>query len=229
MSAPHWAAACAILLMAGCGSTQQASGPAQPSSFLSRETVALLRPSDTGSRLYINPNVDFRRYTQVMIEPVQLWLVPGNAQLTDDQRRLGASALYSALREELGRDLQVVERPGPGTMVIGTAIREVREGGNPVLSTVSTFLPPARLVREGTNLMTGSDPLVGGAAGEIQITDSETGQLLAAAVDSRDATAGAQVRTSRWDDVQKVTRYWADQTAFRVCRVQQRPNCEAPT
>lgn len=223
------AAAFAILLTAGCSPTQQAAGPAQPSGFLSREVVALLRPSDTGSRLYINPNVDFRRYTRVMVDPVQLWLVPGSSQLTEDQRKVVANAFYLALREELGRDLQVVERPGPGTMVIGTAIREVREGANPILSTVSTFMPPARLIREGTNLMTGSDPMVGGAAGEMKVTDSETGLLLAAGVDSRDATAGAQVRTSRWDDVQKVVRYWAAQTAFRICRLQQRPNCEART
>ncbi|MGG5890070.1 DUF3313 domain-containing protein [Falsiroseomonas sp. HC035] len=223
------AAVSAMALISACSSTQQAAAPPQPSGFLSRETVALLRPSDTGSRLYINPNIDLRRYNKVIIEPVQLWLVPENSKLTEEQRKVVANAFYAALREHLGRDLQIVERPGPGTMVISTAIREVREGGNPVLSTISTFMPPARLAREGANLMTGSDPMVGGAAGEMAVTDSETGQLLAAAVDSRDATAGARVRTSRWDDVQSVVRFWAAQTAFRVCRVQQRPNCQAPS
>jgi hypothetical protein len=217
----------AMALLAACGSTQQSAAPPPASSFLPREAVSRLVPSDSGSRLYINPNVDLRRYTRVMVEPVQLWLVPGHAALSTEQRQVVANAFYAALREELGRDLQLVERPGPGTMVIGTAIREAREGGNPVLSTVSTFVPVTRLAREGANLMTGSDPMVGGAAAEMKITDSETGQLLAAAIDSRDATAGARARTSSWDDVQFVVRYWAAQTAFRLCRVQQRPNCRA--
>jgi hypothetical protein len=217
-----------LALLAACGSTQQSVAPAPASSFLPRDTVALLRPSDTGSRLYVNPNVDFRRYTRVMVEPVQLWLASNNTQLTGEQRQVVANALYSALRDQLGRDLQLVERPGPGTMVISTAVTEAREGGNPVLSTVSTFVPASRLVREGANLMTGSDPMVGGAAGEMRVTDGQTGELLAAAVDSRDATAGARVRTSRWDDVQTVAQHWAAQTAFRVCRLQQRPNCQAP-
>ncbi|MGK7871028.1 DUF3313 domain-containing protein [Falsiroseomonas sp. E2-1-a20] len=226
MKTSHLFALGSLALLTACSSTQQAAAPSPPTSFLSRETTALLRPTDLGSRLYINPSVDFRRYSRVMIEPVQLWLAPNNTQLNAEQRQLVANALHSALREELGQVLQLVERPGPGTMVITTAFTEVRAGGNPVLSTVSTFVPASRIVREGVNIMTGSDPMVGGAAAEMRVTDSETGQLLAAAIDSSDATAGARVRTSRWDDVQTVARYWATQTANRVCRVQQRPNCQ---
>jgi hypothetical protein len=218
-----------MALLSACGATQQSAAPAPPSRFLPRDTVALLRPADAGLRLYINPNVDFRRYTRVMVEPVQLWLAHNNTQLTAEQRQVVANALCSALRDQLGRELQLVERPGPGTMVISTAVTETREGSDPVLSTVSTFVPVTRLVREGANLMTGTDPMVGGAAGEMKVTDSETGELLAAAIDSRDATAGARVRTSRWDDVQTVARYWAGQTAFRICRLQQRPNCQVST
>jgi hypothetical protein len=217
-----------MALVSACNSTQQAAAPPSANGFLAPDTVALLRPSDVGSRLYIDPDVDFRRYTRVMIEPVQLWLAPDNTRLTDEQRQLVANALYSALREQLGRDLQVVDRPGPQTMVINTAIIEARQGANPTLSTVSTFVPFTRLAREGAHLMTGSDPMVGGAAGEMKVTDSVTGQLLAAASDSRDATAGARVRTSRWDDVQTVARYWAAQTAYRICHLQQRSDCQAP-
>jgi hypothetical protein len=73
--------------------------------------------------------------------------------------------------------------------------------------------------------MTGSDPLTGGAAGEVRVTDAQTGDLFAAAIDSRGATAGARVRTSRWDDVVAVSRCWARLMSFRLCRLQQRPNC----
>jgi hypothetical protein len=218
----------ALLLLAGCEATQQAAAPPPATRFMPPQTVALLRPSDAGSQLYVNPNVDFRRYTRVLLEPVQLWFASNNTQLSAEQRQLIADTLYGALREELGRDFRLVDRPGPGTLRISTAVTEVREGGNPVLSTVSTFVPVTRLAREGANLMTGSDPLVGGAAGEMRIVDSESGVLLAAAIDSRDATAGARVRTSRWDDVQAVTRFWAAQTGYRLCRLQGRATCRTP-
>ncbi len=167
MKAPIATGIAAMLLLAGCESTQQAAAPAPATRFLPPQTAALLRPSDAGSRLYINQNLDFRRHTRVMVEPVQLWLAPNHTRLNAEQRQIVANTVYSALREELGRDLQIVDRPGLGT-------------------------------------------------------------LLAAAIDSRDATAGARVRTSSWDDVQTVARYWAAQTSYRLCKVPRRTNCLEP-
>jgi hypothetical protein len=126
-------ALCGMLLLAACDTTWQAAAPAQPSGFLSPDIIARLQPTEAGIRTYINPNVDFRRYTRVLVEPVQLWTDPGAAQLTAEQRQLVANAFYTALRDELGRDVELVERPGPGTMVVTTAITAVRGGGNPVL------------------------------------------------------------------------------------------------
>jgi hypothetical protein len=137
-------------------------------------------------------------------------------------------AFYAALRVELEKDFQIVTSPGPTTLVIATAITQVREGSNAVLSTVATFVPQARLIRQGISLMTGSDPLTGGAQGETKITVSVTGELLGAAIDSRNASVGATVRTSSWDDVQAVTTYWAQLIRYRMCSLQGRANCQAP-
>jgi hypothetical protein len=221
-------ALCGTLLLAACESTRRAAAPAQPSGFLSPDIIARLQPTETGVRSYINPAVDFRRYTRVLVEPVQLWVDPSTTRLSAEQRQLVANAFYTALRDELGRDVELVERPGPGTMVVTTAITTVRGGGNPVLSSVSTFVPATRLAREGAAALTGADPLTGGAAGEVRVTDAQTGDLLAAGIDARDATAGARVRTSRWDDVVVVSRYWARLMSHRLCRLQQRANCRTP-
>lgn len=210
---PTFVLAIAVTLggCAGSTTTQRVAEPATPSGFLGSETYALLQ-TNTGpnlaTRSYVNRSADLRRYNRIMLQPVQLWRIPGQSeQLTQAQRQVLANAFHAALRAELEKDFQIVERPGPNTLVLSGAITEVREGGNPVLANVATFVPQARLLREGTSLMTGSDPLVGGAQGEIKITDALTGELLGAAIDSRDAAMGTRVRSSRWDDVQTVTQF----------------------
>lgn len=212
------------LLATGCAETRRAD-PAAPTAFLGADVVARLQPTEDGVLAYSDDAADFRRYRRVMIAPVQILIPPGGSPLTAEQRRFVAAAVQDALRTELARDFEIVSRPGTGTILLSAAISEVREGGNPALATASNFMPLMRLAREGVTLVAGTDPLVGGAAGEVKLTDSETGRLLAAAIDSRDATAGMRARGSSLDDVVFVAQYWARLTALRLCRLQQREGC----
>ena len=229
------AALCSTAILAACSDTRRAATPMQPSGFLGPDIVARLQPTQDGVRAYINPTVDFRRYRRAFVEPVQFWIAPGATQLTAEQQQLVANAFYDALRSELSQVVEFAGLPGPGTLVITTAITAARAGGNPVLSTVSTFVPHTRILREGAAALTGRDPLTGGAAGELRVTDAQTGDLLAAAIDTRDATAGARItrdvavggriRASRWDDVVVVSQHWARRIASRLCGLQQRQDC----
>lgn len=214
------------LLMAGCDGTRRAD-PVAPTAFLGPALAARLQPTENGVLAHSDPTVDFRRYRRLMIAPVQVLIPPGGTPLTAEQRRFVAGAVQDALRAELGGDFEIVSAPGPATILVSAAISEVREGGHPALATASNFMPLTRLAREGVALVAGSDPLVGGAAGEMKLTDAETGRLLAAAIDSRNATAGIRARTSSLDDVVFVAQYWARLTAFRLCRLQQREGCRA--
>ncbi len=217
---------CAGMLAAGCAETRRAD-PVAPTAFLGPEVVARLQPTEDGVLAYSDATAEFRRYRRVMIAPVQVLVPPGGTPLTAEQRRFVAEAVEAALRAELGRDFEIASTPGPATILVSAAISEVREGGNPALTTASNFMPLTRLAREGVALVAGSDPLVGGAAGEMKLTDAETGRLLAAAIDSRDATAGIRARASSLDDVIFVAEHWARLTAFRLCRLQQREGCRA--
>ncbi|WP_291297120.1 DUF3313 domain-containing protein [Elioraea sp.] len=203
-----------------------------PSGFLGAETYALLRPGaggETAQFFYVNPDAHLRRYDRIILEPMQFWRPPGMQQtLTAEQRQVAADLFHATLREELAKDFQIVSQPGPTTMVVATAITQLSEGGPPVLSTVSNFVPITRLARRGAAVLTGSDPLVGHVSGEIRITDSVTGEVIGAAVDSRDARAGIAVHTSRWDDVQAIARYWAQLARYRLCRGQERAGCVPP-
>jgi hypothetical protein len=212
------------LLVVGCAETRLAE-PVPSTGFLGPDIVTRLQPSADGVQTYADPAIDFRAYRRVQIAPVQILIPPGGTPVTPEQRRIVATAVQDALRAELGRDFVIVTRARPGTILVSAAISEVREGGNPALSTASNFMPLARLAREGVAAVAGSDPLVGGAAGEMKLTDAMTGRLLAAGIDSRDATAGMRARGSSLDDVIFVAQYWARLTALRLCRLQQRPAC----
>ncbi|WP_144186568.1 DUF3313 domain-containing protein [Elioraea rosea] len=221
-----------LLSVAACGPTQQASHRAAPSGFLGPEIRALMQPGtrpDQAQQFYVRPGADIRRYTSIVVEPVQVWHEPGRPEdLAPDQLQFAADLFYAAMREELAKDFRLVSTHGPETLVLASAITQVSEGGPPALATVSSFVPLTRLLRRGASVMTGSDPLTGAATGEIKVTDAETGELLGAAIDSREARTRAAVTTSRWDDVQSIARYWAELVRFRLCRGQQRENCVAP-
>ncbi len=222
-----------LAMLAACGPTQQATHRAVPSGFLGPEIRALMQPGtrpDQAQQFYISPGVDIRRYTSIIIEPVQVWHEPGRPEaLTPEQLKFAADLFYAAMREELAKDFRIVSAHGPDTLILSSAITQVSEGGPPALATVSSFVPMTRLLRRGASVITGSDPLTGSATGEMKVTDSETGELLGAAIDSRDGRTRAAVTTSRWDDVQSVARYWAELVRFRLCRGQQRQNCVAPS
>lgn len=222
------------LLLAGCSmpATTQSAAPPVQSGFLGASIYARMHANsgpDRPAESYVNPNVDIGRYNSMIVEPVQFWRVPGAPeQLGPAERQMLTDAFYAALRTELAKDFRLVSTHGPRTIVIATAITAAEPGANPALAGVATFVPQARLLNTGVSLLTGSNPLTGSATGEIKITDSETGELLGAAIDRRDATMGTAVRTSSWQDVHTVTTYWAQLVRFRICQVQARPNCQAP-
>lgn len=223
-----------VLSVAGCAGTPHQEATALPrEGFLGAALYARMQPG-TGPNApafaYADRSVDARRYTSVVIEPVQLWRAPGTTDpFTPEQRQLVLDQFFAALRTELAKDFRVVTQPGPDTMVIATAITQAQPGANPMLSNVASFVPQARLVRNGVTLPTGSDPLTGSASGEIKVTDAMTGALLGAAIDRREAVMGVEVRTSRWDDVETITQYWARLIRFRLCRAQQKPDCPVPS
>ena len=72
---------CGILLLclplAACYATQQARG-AKPTGFLSDLGQLREGEGDEAQLVYVNPHVDFSRYTNLLMEPVTIWTAPGS-------------------------------------------------------------------------------------------------------------------------------------------------------
>jgi hypothetical protein len=61
-----------------------------------------------------------------------------------------------------------------------------------------------------------------------EITDAQTGELLAAAVDKRMGGRTLASAETSWTDVNNILAYWAQLTRFRLCEQQGRAGCAPP-
>ena len=214
------------LLAAGCATTQQTKvtdenycpfmGNAlcaklvtaeDPSRFGSGGKVAYLR--------YVNPNAKWTTYKSVMLQPVTFWAGDDDKLSTKDQHQL-TNYFYQALEKQLGPRFQMVGEPGPGVLRLQVALEDATTA-TPVLRSISMVIPQARALATLKFLATGSYPFVGSAQAEAKITDSETGEVLAAAVDRR-IGGGALGTAAQWQlgDAENAINAWAQQAADRL-------------
>ncbi len=78
-------------------------------------------------------------------------------------------------------------------------------------------VPQARLLGTGYYAVSGKYPFAGGAEAAAKVTDSLTGQILAAAVDRR--VGGGSIETAgqwQWGDAENVIKAWSQLAADRL-------------
>ena len=210
--------------LAACAHTEQAGGfgKAEPSGFL--KDYSKLRPAadETEATLvYFTPDKGkFRSYTKVILEPVQVWR-GGKSEAKDldmvDAEYL-ARYLWSRIDEELRKDYTIVQASGPGVARIRVAITEAGKGV-PIIDNLTAVVPAAALMSKGKKAIGGTESFVGKASVEAEVTDSQTGELLAAGVDRRGGGKYLWKPMSQWEDVERAYDYWAKKMRWRACQL----------
>lgn len=201
-----------------CAVTQQASVSGENyCPFLGASLCAKLTPGTSGQidLRYVNPNVQWTQYKKVLIEPVTFWAGENTTISAADQRIL-TNFLYQALEAQLGQKFQVVDKPGPGVMVVQTALLDATTA-TPGLRSISVVEPHVRAIATLKYLATGTYPFVGSASAEGKVTDSLTGQVLAAGVSKR--VGGGSVKAAdQWElgDAENALTYWAQLMATQL-------------
>jgi len=209
-------ALCTVL--ASCALTQQASVSGENyCPFLGASLCAKLTPGKSGQidLRYVNPNAQWTQYKKVLIEPVTFWAGEDTTISAADQRIL-TGFLYQSLEAQLGQKFQVVDKPGPGVMVLQTALLDATTA-TPGLRSISVVEPHVRAVATLKYLATGTYPFVGSASAEGKVTDSLTGQVLAAGVSKR--VGGGSVKAAdQWElgDAENALTYWAQLIATQL-------------
>ncbi len=218
-----------LLTMVACGKTHQSS-KVVPSGFLDDYSI-LQKGSGDHEALgrYVNPIADWKNFTKVMIDPVQLWVGRGSSlnNLPLEERIQLTSLLFGKIQDAVLAHYRIVREPGPHVMRISVALTEARIS-DPVLDTDSSVLPRDYLFSGTESLSTGTGTFVGTASVEAKITDAENGILLAAAVDRRGGAQASLGSTAKWNDVEESFKFWASTLRYRLCQWRGERSCVEP-
>jgi len=204
------------LAITGCATTEQARS-VDTSGFLG--DYSKLKPGEKNEALlyWINPDMDFKRYDKIVIEPVTIWRSENSdiAELPPEEQKNLQHYLYQAVKEALAKDYEIVETPEFGTMRIRMALTEA-QGSTVAGDIITTYLPPAILINAVKRLSTGTSVFVGKAAVELEIVDIVTNRRMAAAVDKRTGGKNYEGSLSTWADVEQACDYWAERLRLRL-------------
>ena len=212
-----------LALLTGCASTEQAK-KVETSGFLG--DYSKLQPGGEGKALlhYVKPGVDFKKYNRILFPNVEIWGTP-DSKLKDvpaeDLQRL-ATSLHGFMKQELAKDYTFVDTPGPGVMRLRVALTEAGKS-NMAMRAMTTIVPQARLLSGVKKMATGTESWVGSAGIEGELSDSQTGEVLAQAVDKRSGTKSLEgLSTDPWSDMDKIFQFWAEKLRDRLWQARER-------
>ena len=196
----------AIALMAGCQTYDAALGSGTGvtatdaarltrSGFLSDYARLKPNPQAGGIECWRDPRLDAARFDKVLVSRIVVSLVPPKSDKEGEQKTIDPNDLktltdyfHSSLLKALKPQMQVVDKAGPGVVVIRIALT------NLVPTTVSdsvagTLVPYAFIAEAGSGVATGrpagSTPYMGETGMEMQFRDGGNGQVIAECRDTQ--------------------------------------------
>lgn len=186
-------------LCIGCASNK----PTRPSGFLRDYSGLEPLPEDQSMLYYEKANVNWKKYTKLMIDPVVVYQAPGEKKkpVKPDELKKLAEYFHDEAVGAVKDAYPVVGKPGPDVLRIRAAITDL-DSANPWLNVVAAaaVLLPVDM---------------GGAAMEAEFMDSVTGERLAAVVDRKGGSpmdvAGFTGSYSEWSHAKGAFRAWAQQ------------------
>jgi hypothetical protein len=184
----EWFAAIVMIAIAvGCSkpqATEEAAGALPPvkkipagsqfSGFLKDYSALKPNPNIEGEMLtYVSADAkkNLRSYFAIVVDPIEVYVATNadEKQVNDDRRKALTNYFQHALTNAVSDAFPMVDKPGPLTLRLRTAIVGVDVGGqNGALN-------------------------IGKVGVEMELVDSETGERIAAAVDRASLGAGAEV------------------------------------
>ena len=217
-----------MLSLSACRTTHEMRGTPEESGFL--KDYSQLHEGTNGQvkLVYIDPTVNWAKYTKIYIEPVELWKSDDtNSPLgkldQEDQQHL-IDYFYTTMSNSLSKNFELVDKAGPNTLVIHAAITEAKKC-RPVINFVSSVMPIGMGISLVKRVIFGSGSGVGICQGELEILDGTTGQRLAAAVDRRAGTKAIRTKfDGTFGDVRLSMDYWAEHLDQRLVELQKSQN-----
>jgi hypothetical protein len=228
-----------LLLLCGCAATKQAR-TVEKLGFLKDLYPVMNEGNENAGEsllIYKNPKVPLippNTYTRIMLDPVLIFRGPESKLrgISQDEAQLMADTFYALIYQELSKDYEMVDKPGPSTLRAQVAITHLEKSW-PMLDVVSSVPAPMNVLAAGSvlkTIATGKPAFTGEAVIEAKVTDAETGEVLRAVVDRRVGRKKLDAESfNSWSDVYEALRYWAENARYQLCKARQvRTDCPKP-
>jgi hypothetical protein len=234
----------AILMLGGCaapGPNGKATDAGTAGTVASEATVANVRrvgfltdysrlkpmPGGGGMLCWRSAGVDWKQYSKVMFERIQVYLKSGTSQSVDPtDLKMLIDYFHSDLVKAMQPEAQVVNATGPGVLRVRFALTDLVPT-NTALSLAGTAAPYGFVAEIGagaaTGMPAGSTPYLGQTGMEVQFRDGASGQLVAECADQEiglkyaaDLNAGAAGAAENWVNgyMDSFTQWTYAKTAF---------------
>ncbi|MGZ5200564.1 MAG: DUF3313 domain-containing protein [Telluria sp.] len=204
----------ALALLGACKSTPENT----QSGFLGDYSQLQPAPDREGVMLYIDRGFDFRPYTKLMFDPVQVQVTPGpdQAQLPPDVVQRISGQFQQSLQANLTPAYQIVSQPGPDVLRVRSAITNI-EAVKPSAGAID-YLPIKALYNVGREAA-GAGPRVAEMKGEVEVLAPNGQRVMAATATRRGDDKLPQGETITWESLQPITDYWAKNIRARLDQV----------
>jgi len=188
------------------------------SGFLGSESVyKQLKPGSEGEAKlrWFKPGVDFKMYNKFMVDSVIFYLSDKAEDKGIDPQEMKdmADSFNKEIVAAFKDKYEIVAEPGPDVARIRFAITNVKPS-SPGVSAVTSILPiglGVSLVKKGA---TGGWSGSGETGAELMVLDSTTGDVIARAVDQRQAEFSQ--RFSKWGSATDAFKFWAERLVLFI-------------
>jgi hypothetical protein len=183
-----WLIGLGVLALGACAA--QTESVERPPTGAVAETLEPAQ-GERGAWTYLAPDADLKKYTRFILEPPRVYRGEGASypsNLSEQDREDIAQYFVDEARQALEPDYPVVAQPGPDVARLRFTLIGV-EQTVPYASTVTRFIPVGAAINMVSSAAGGGGTLTGSVTYAIEAIDSESGEVVAAAV--RRLTPGA--------------------------------------
>lgn len=180
-------------------------------------------------RLYLADGVDWSNYRRVLIDPVTIWRVEGEAMSIsmDDAQRV-ANNFAVLLRHSLREDYEVVDSPTADTLRVQVAVTEITRAA-PVMNVITSAVPVSHTVGALQAYVGLKPPFSGASQVELRVMDATSATVLMESIDRRIGTRHLVGAWESWKAVDDAMAFWSQQLRYVLCEQRGGDACVLPS
>jgi hypothetical protein len=216
-----------LVALSACSTTKQA--PVRPSGFLGDYSEMTRGTTSNDPELtYEAPNVAWKTYDKVLLDPVTIWRSQGaTLEVSQEDGQTIVNNFYTLLHHSLSQQYQMVDVPGPNTLRIAVAFTQLGHA-RPALNVIASIVPQLRGVGLLQTYVADKPRFTGEGAIEVRVLDADDGRYLFAEATRRVGKRQLTGSWQKWRDVNEAMAYWAQQLTWELCKNRAGNDCVPP-